>query len=360
MSGDNAVITWQEDLPGNFEAFASISMDGGATFGPGFNASDTDTGSLGPQVAMSDDNAVITWQEDLPGNSEAFAARSIDGGATFGPSFNVSDTDTLSFSPQVAMSGDNAVITWVEVPSGNNDIFAARSIDGGATFGPSFNVSDTDTRSIFSQVAMSGDNAVITWQEDLPGFNFETFAAMSMDGGATFGTGFNVSDTTTDSVNPQVAMSGDNAVITWQEDLPGNDEIFAAMSMDGGATFGTGFNVSDSDTRSFSPQVAMSGDNAVIAWVEFNSGNEEIFAAMSMDGGATFGTGFNVSDSDTRSFSPQVAMSGDNVVIAWQEDLPGNDDIFAAMSMDGGATFGTGFNVSDSDINSGGPQVAIN
>ncbi|MGD1834503.1 MAG: hypothetical protein ACPKQO_02135 [Nitrososphaeraceae archaeon] len=207
------------------------------------------------------------------------------------------------------------------------------------------------------------NNVVVVWRELLPGGNFETFAAMSMDGGATFGTGFNVSDTDTDSFVPQVAMSGDNVVITWQERLPGiNDETFAAMSMDGGATFGTPINVSDTTTSSFDQQVAMSGDNVVITWTEtLLGGNTETFAAMSMDGGATFGTGFNVSDTDTDSEDPQVAMSGDNVVITWEEELPGdNEETFAAMSMDGGATFGTPINVSDTDTDSEDPQVAIN
>ena len=146
-------------------------------------------------------NVVITWEEVLRVNQETFAAMSMDGGATFGTAFNVSETGTLSESPQVAMSGDNAVITWRETFSGNNEIFAAMSMDGGATFGPGFNVSETGADSVFPQVAMSGDNVVITWEERFPG-NRETFAAMSMDGGATFGPGFNVSDTDTDSVFP--------------------------------------------------------------------------------------------------------------------------------------------------------------
>ena len=257
------------------------------------------------------------------------------------------------------MSGDNVVITWEERFPGNRETFAAMSMDGGATFGPGFNVSDTDTDSVFPQVAMSGDNVVITWIEAFSG-NFETFAAMSMDGGATFGPGFNVSETGTFSSNQQVAMSGDNVVITWIEAFSGNDETFAAMSMDGGATFGTAFNVSETGTFSSDPQIAMSGDNAVITWIEGFSGNQEIFAAMSMDGGATFGPGFNVSETGTLSESPQVAMSGDNAVITWEEDPFGNQEIFAARSMDGGATFGPGFNVSDIDTSSFLPQVAIN
>ena len=155
--------------------------------------------------------------------------------------FNVSDTNTASRNPQIAMSGENVVIIWTERISANNfEIFAAMSSDSGATFGTPVNVSDTTTNSNNPQIAMSGENVVIIWTESLPGINFEIFAAMSSDSGATFGTPVNVSDTTTDSFTPQIAMSGENVVITWAEELPGNNiETFAAMSSDSGATFGT-------------------------------------------------------------------------------------------------------------------------
>ena len=239
---------------------------------------------------------------------------------------------------------NNVVITWRETfPGGNAEVYAAMSSDSGATFGTSFNVSDTITDSFDQKIAMSGENVVITWTDELPGNNIEVYAAMSSDSGATFGTPVNVSDTTTFSFIPQIAMSGENVVITWEEELPGNNiETFAAMSSDSGATFGTPVNVSDTTTNSFNQQIAMSGEDVVIIWQEELPGNVETFAAMSSDSGATFGTPFNVSDTTTGSFNPQISTSGENVVITWEEELPGNNfETFAAMSSDSGATFGT-------------------
>ena len=261
-------------------------------------------------------------------------------------------------------TANNVVITWVEsIPGDNRETFAAMSSDSGATFGNPVNVSDTTTNSFNQQIAMSGENVVITWRERLPGNNDETFAAMSSDSGATFGNPVNVSDTTTNSFNQQIAMSGENVVITWRERLPGNnDETFAAMSSDSGATFGNPVNVSDTTTPSFLPQIAMSGENVVITWVERLPGNNgETFAAMSSDSGATFGNPVNVSDTTTDSDNPQIAMSGENVVITWVERLPGNNgETFAAMSSDSGATFGNPVNVSDTTTDSDNPQIAMN
>ena len=359
----DVVITWAESLPGdNRETFAAMSSDSGATFGTPVNVSDTDTDSISPQVAMSDEDVVITWAESLPGdNIETFAAMSSDSGSTFETPVNVSDTTTFSVIPQIAMSDEDVVITWEERLSGINfETFAAMSSDSGATFGTPVNVSDTTTFSSDPQVAMSDEDVVITWAESLPGGNTETFAAMSNDSGSTFGTPVNVSDTDTSSPRPQIAMSGEDVVITWTEILGINTETFAAMSNDSGSTFGTPVNVSDTDTRSDFPQIAMSGEDVVITWTEILGINTETFAAMSSDSGSTFGTPVNVSDTDTRSFDPQIAMSGENVVITWTERLPGNNgEIFAAMSSDSGSTFGTPVNVSDTTTFSFNQQIAM-
>ena len=347
-----------------------LVTDSGTTFSTPVNVSDTTTGSFEPQIAISGENVVITWQEFISGgNSETFAAMSTDSGTTFSIPVNVSDTTTNSFNQQIAMSGENVVITWQENLSGGNDeTFAVMSTDSGTTFSIPVNVSDTTTDSINPQIAMSGENVVITWDEFLSGGNDETFAVMSTDSGTTFSIPVNVSDTTTSSFEPQIAMSGENVVITWREILPGgnsalsNSEAFASMSTDAGTTFSIPVNVSDTTTGSFIPQIAMSGNNVVITWTEILPGNNfETFAAMSTDAGTTFSIPVNVSDTTTESTDPQIAMSGENVVITWEESLPGgNDETFAAMSTDAGTTFSIPVNVSDTTTESTDPQIAMN
>ena len=366
MSGDNAVITWTERFFGgpDDEIFAAMSKDGGSIFGPPINVSETEASSFGSQITMSDYNVVIIWEEEFPGfTTEIFAAKSTDTGSTFESPINVSNTDTRSNFQQIAMSGDNTVITWIEVilPGSNSEIFAAKSTDTGSTFESPINVSNTDGFSGTPQIAMSYDNVVITWREILHGSNNEIFAAKSTDGGTAFEIPINVSNTNTSSLNPQIAMSYDNVVITWREILPGNNgEIFTAKSTDGGTAFESPINVSNTDTSSRNQQIAMSDDNVVITWQEDILGGSEIFAATSTDGGTTFGTAFNVSNTDASSSFPQIAMSDDIVVITWMDDVSGfNFEIFSAISTDGGSTFGTAFNVSNTDVDSTFPQVDI-
>jgi len=219
------------------------------------------------------------------------------------------------------------------------------------------NLSNNDGVSIQPQMAVSGDNVFAAWMDSTPGF-FDIFVASSTDGGATFGDPINVSNTAEGfSSSPELAASGDNVHVMWQDTLPSND-IFVASSTDGGATFGDPINISNSGAPS-AGQIAASGDNVHVVWMDSASGNPEIFVASSTDGGATFGAPVNVSNTtDGVSSSPQIALSAKGTIhIVWQDTLPSND-IFVASSTDGGATFGDPVNVSNSGTSSA-PSIAL-
>ena len=48
----------------------------------------------------------------------------------------------------------------------------------------------------------------------------------------------------------------------------------------------------------------------------------------------------NLSEENTgSSFFPQISSSGNNVYVVWEDDTPGNFDIFFAVSTDNGQTF---------------------
>ena len=71
-----------------------------------------------------------------------------------------------------------------------------------------------------------------------------------------------------------------------------------------------------------------------MVWEEFND-DDDIFFAMSTDGGQTFSTK-NISNNTGGSHDAQISSEGNNVYVVWQDDT---GDIFFAMSTDGGQTF---------------------
>ena len=70
-------------------------------------------------------------------------------------------------------------------------------------------------------------------------------------------------------------------------------------------------------------------------------GNDEIFFRASQGLGP-----INVSN-NTGFSSPQIATSGNNVYVTWQDYTPGNADIFFAASNNNGTSFGTPINISN-------------
>src|SRR5438477_480350 len=108
------------------------------------------------------------------------------------------------------------------------------------------------------------------------------------------------------SANPSIASEGDAVAIAWAASTAdGATDIYAAVSRDGGRTFGPAVRVSDDggETRAGGEQpprivmrsVAPSGRlEIVVGWVSRREGTT-IRLARSIDGGRTFGTSHSAS-----------------------------------------------------------------
>ena len=87
--------------------------------------------------------------------------------------------------------------------------------------------------------------------------------------------------------------------------------------------------------------IAISGENIYIAWWTNKTGNDEIIFRASTDGGTTFTDKINLSNStDADSQDVQIAADGDKVTITWWERNQTADEPVAKISSDNGATFG--------------------
>jgi uncharacterized protein (UPF0333 family) len=87
--------------------------------------------------------------------------------------------------------------------------------------------------------------------------------------------------------------------------------------------------------------IAISGDNIYIAWWANKTGNDEIMFRASTDNGATFADKINISNTtDTESQDVEIATEGDNVVVTWWERNQTAEEPVAMVSTDNGDTFG--------------------
>ena len=279
-------------------------------------------------------------------------------GTSFGTPINLSNNVGGSLVPQIATSGSNVYVTWQDSTPGNADIFFAASNNNGTSFGTPINLSNNVGGSGGPQIAASGNNVYVTWVDSTPG-NPDIFFAVSNNNGTSFGTPINLSNNAGSSTNPQIAASGNNVYVVWYDNTPGNDDIFVRVSNNNGTSFGTPINLSNNAGGSLFPQIAASGNNVYVTWIDSTPGNFDIFFAASNNNGTSFGTPINLSNNAGGSFNPQIAASGNNVYVTWQGQTPGNFDIFYTTNNQPFGGFGTPINISNNPGNSQVPQIAV-
>jgi hypothetical protein len=356
LSQDAVHLVWDDNSPDSEVLYRTNAGDVFARSAT--NLSNNAGISDEPAIAVSGNNVYIVWRDSTPGRGEIFYTRSTDGGATFSGIVNLSNTPGSSVSPSIAISGNNVYVAWDDNTGTGEDseIYYRRSTDGGATFSGIVNLSNTPGDSKSPAIALSGNRVYIVWfDSDDTDNGEEILYRRSTDGGATFGSTFNLSNNAGGSLSPAISASGNRVYVVWSDNTPGNSVVFYRRSTDGGATFGSTRNLSNPADGSGSPAIAVSGNNVYVAWPE----NTGILYRKSIDGGATFGSPANLSNTNGGSSDPALAVSGNNVYVVWRDNILGNPDILLRKSVNAGATFGSTINVSQNSGFSELPAIAV-
>ncbi len=353
-----------------------------ASFSSTKNLSNNAGFSSDPQIAVSGNNVYVAWQDFTPGNWDIFFKASNDNGATFGNTINLSNNAGESGRPRIAVSGSNVYVVWADHTPGNWDIFFKASNDNGATFGSTVNLSNNagdssnPKSSDAPQIAVSGSNVYVVWADHTPG-NWDIFFKASNDNGATFGSTINLSNNAVDvskntsspsnstagssspkrSDIPQIAVSGSNVYVVWVDYIPRNYDVLFRASNDNGATFGNAVNLDTSPGLADLPQVDVSGNNVYVLWEDFSEVEGlDIFFRASNDNGATFGNAVNLIRHAGYSLSTPLVVSGSNVYVI---SAVGNVDILLRASRDNGASFDDAITLSNNAGGSSDPQMTI-
>lgn len=381
-SGNNVYLVWYEETQGSFDIFFTRSIDAGFSFPliGASNLSNTPGRSFNPEIEISGSNVYVVWEDDSPGNFDIFFTMSADNGVSFTNTINLSNTPGISAAPQIAISGNNVYVVWSDDTAGNSGIFFAKSSDNGVSFDKAVNISASlGVSGIFglTSIVASVDNVFLSWSKEIPGKNVATipgsedgdtilenneiFFTKSSDNGATFGPLINLSNTEGRSVGQQMAVSSNNVHVVWyEEDQLARNGVILRTSNDNGSTFGPAVVLTNNAGTSYDPVVAASANNVYVTWFDSSLGNVALAMRVSNDNGASFARAVVLTNNAGSSFDKQImAVSGSNVFVAWDgADLSG---IYLRKSNDNGATFGSAVKISEpsSSTTAGSPRLAI-
>lgn len=349
----------------------------GARFGGGVRPTGRPAGAANewwPSVSAGPDGAVwVAWQDDSSGTWRAYVARSADGGRTFGPPLPVDATPAAGvkqWKPQVAATGPGrAVVAWIDERGrfGGDDLAQAQvrlaRIEGDAV-APSVRVDDglqpvplaaTLDHAWAPSLAVSGERVLVSWI-DFRSYDWRVSARESADGGATFGPEQVLTATPGDvealddtpraayaQAAPNDPVRGLVAHTRWRKEPEGlrtpsrlYDTVLASL---GGPAPVQADDHGGDQVSTFSPALAtLPGGDVLIAWQDHAKGPGDIFLARMR--GAAAGTpvrrpAVRVDDSGTagtNQWRPQVALTANRVVVAWEDERDGPAQIYVARA----------------------------
>jgi hypothetical protein len=235
-------------------------------------------------------------------------------------------------------SGDNRIKLFVSASHDNGETFSqpimireAYTEENDcawlAAYGDDVYVSWSETRLIGQP---ENPSEILVGDSDL-------FFVASRDGGRSFESPVNLSEGIgAQTIEPEMLVSEGRIYAVWRDTIPevyrngrvnyyGNAEVIMTRSLDGGRTFEKPVNLSNNTSGSYEPEIAVSGDKVYVAWMESNFPSNEAKASfrISNDAGETFSETLDrVFGTMPEPFSrPQILVSpdGDEIYFVWSQ-----------------------------------------
>ncbi len=318
------------------------------------------SGSNTWSVAANGNVIHIVWADFRDGKFEIYYKRSTDAGVSWGTDTRLTNNNADDMqSPSVTVSGSFVHVVWCEQHAGNYDIYYKRSIDAGISWGAQTQFTTDITWSTAPSLAVTGSVVNVVWNDNRDG-NWEIYYKRSTDAGVSWGTNVRLTNDTTDSEAPSVAVSGQIVHVAWLDEYYTSlMEIYYKRSTDGGVSWGTKVRLTFDSAKSLFPCIAVSGSDVHVVWYDQRDGNREIYYKRSTDVGITWGVDTRLTNNTSFSKLPSVAVSGSVVHIVWEEERDGNQEIYYKRSTDAGITWGADTRLTNNTSSSEYPSVAV-
>lgn len=327
----------------------------GAQRAPSINVTKTNDLFLTMSVATKPASA------GTPG-SQTFFMQSIDGGKNwdnFPVTRNLSQSDGEAFGPSMAITRTGKVrvyIVYHDNRSGTTQVYLVRSKKG-TKFKKPRNITPNDGGAFSPRIALdSAENVNVVWGDTLF-FNRRVVFTRSTDLGDTFSDLIDISRSSGNAFDPEIAVdSGDAINVVWEDEGPGVSTIMFSRSTNGGSTFSEPKRLSSGTSSATEVHIATAANGQIYAvWNEvISNGSMQAFFSRSTDNGTTFSAPLNLSnDSGAVIHKCFVTTRGNTVYVAYNNDEESSRQLYVVKSENNGQSFGEPVQVSNANRNRG-------
>lgn len=264
----------------------------------------------------------------------------------------------------IDVSGDTVHIVWRDRRDGNDEVYYQRSTDGGLHWGPTERLTNNSSDSQYPSLAVAGQRVHVVWHEYSSGWSDHNISYRhSLDGGDNWEQEVElVNDPYSHAWQPSVAARASMVHVVWMDSRWENfySMIYSKRSTDGGATWGADMPLNYAPVFSVNPSVALSGSQVHVVWFETTE-NWEIHYRRSNDEGLTW----ELDTVLTGSAAPvwpnplvSIAASGPNVHLVWEDYRDGNAEVYYKCSSDAGMTWSSDTRLTTDSAGSSSPTIA--
>jgi len=125
-------------------------------------------------------------------------------------------------------------------------------------------------------IAANGNIVHVVWYDNRDS-NWEIYYKRSTDGGITWGADTRLTNAISDSWLSSIAVIGSFVHVVWMDKRDGNEEIYYKRSTDGGINWGADTRLTNNTSWSEFPSIAVSGSLVHVVWSDYRDGNFEIY-----------------------------------------------------------------------------------
>jgi len=190
-------------------------------------------------------------------------------------------------------------------------------------------------------IASVGNAVHVVWEDYRFGASGEIYYKRSTDEGLSWGSDMRLTDNFGSSIQVNVAATGQVLHVVWRDSYDGNPEVYYKRSTDGGISWSADTRLTNNSNSTRYPIIAVSGQFVHVAFDDDREGNFEIYYKRSTDEGVSWEAETRMSIDNSHSSFPSIAASGQHVHIVWEDSRNGsNRELYYRRSSDGGINWG--------------------
>ena len=248
-----------------------------------------------------------------------------------------------SYAPKI-MSDPSGILhlCWYDDSSGVEEIYYKQSTDGGSNWSAVKRLTWVTGSSLLPDITVDPVGGVyVVWQDDTPG-NYDIFYKYSSDGGPNWSAPKRVTWTSNFSMSPIVVVDSANYVhVFWSEEISSNYELCYKASFDYGNTWTYTQRLTWNSGDSNRCAAEMNGTlNIYLVWDDATPGTNQIFFKSSTNGGTLWSPPKRMTWTSGYSYSPSIEYDKNNILhLVWFEYMNSNYEVLYKNSTDQGATW---------------------